>query len=43
VRFFEAAKKYKLDEDCKCPSCGTSLIPVDHREQVESNGAATEE
>jgi hypothetical protein len=31
VRFFEMAKKYKLDGDCKCPSCGTSLIPVDHR------------
>jgi hypothetical protein len=31
VKFFELSRKYKLDGDSRCPSCGTLLIPVDHR------------
>jgi hypothetical protein len=31
LKFVELAGKYKLDDNCKCPSCGTLLIPTDHR------------
>ena len=30
-KFFEMTKRCKLPEDHKCPSCGTLLVPVDHR------------
>jgi hypothetical protein len=33
IRFLELAKKQRLGEDCKCPNCGTWLIPVDHRKK----------
>jgi hypothetical protein len=31
VHFFEAARKRQLIDDCRCPNCGTLLVPVDHR------------
>jgi hypothetical protein len=31
IRFQEAVKAAKLIDDCRCPYCGTLLIPVHHR------------
>lgn len=33
VPFLELAREYKLADDVHCPSCGTVLVPVDHRRQ----------
>jgi hypothetical protein len=35
LRFLDLARKHKLADDCRCPSCGTLLIPVDHRTSPE--------
>jgi hypothetical protein len=36
ARFFEAVRHVNLLEDCRCPHCGTFLIPVHHRKGAPS-------
>jgi hypothetical protein len=32
--FLELARKHRLGDDSRCPSCGTLLVPMDHRGDV---------
>ncbi len=35
--FLELARKYRLGDDSRCPSCGTVLVPVDHRKDRQKS------